>query len=143
MDDTHFNSHFGHLYFKSRTSPFAFTGAGYPGTNGDCGASLASGASCDVEVQWVPAGTGLQAQTMTINYDDGTGATNFTHGLQGTGANPASLSIQGADPVNFGNVTQGDTQSLILIVENNECLLLLYIFLVIQYMVSQLFFLTI
>jgi len=98
--------------------PFNYTGTGYPGTNGTCGVSLNSGANCDIEVQWVPASTGIQSQNITLNYNDGTGATSFVHGLQGTGANPAQLAIQGADPADFGNVTQGDTQTLILTVEN-------------------------
>ena len=86
------------------SAPYNFTGTGYPGTGGDCGVSLAAGASCNLEVQFIPSATGVVAQTLTLNFDDGATGQVFTHGVTGTGANPASLTIGGADPFDFGAV---------------------------------------
>ena len=51
--------------------PFTFTGAGYPGANGTCGVSLASLATCDIEVAYEPTGVGTQNDTIDIQYNDG------------------------------------------------------------------------
>lgn len=55
-------------FYLSRT--FTFDG-GFPGTGGDCGATLSGGASCDVVVTFSPQTAGDNEQTLAVSYFNG------------------------------------------------------------------------
>src|SRR5690606_5153799 len=98
--------------------PFTYVGGAYPGTLGNCGASLASLASCDLHVQFNPSGVGLVTDTIVMNYNDGAAAQVLNHGLQGTGAAPASISISDANPYDFGSVTENSSVNHVFTLTN-------------------------
>lgn len=65
--------------------PFSFVGGVYPGTGGTCGATLAGGASCTVQLQFAP-GTVLHYYDMlTLHYFDGLDEFNLSIPLFGQG----------------------------------------------------------
>lgn len=81
------------------TAPFVFTGGSYPGTSGTCGATLLSGNSCTIDVTFSPTSTGLQTDTLQIDYNNGIIVTSSLRNLQGTGiTNPIVTNVTSADP---------------------------------------------
>src|SRR5690606_32426216 len=100
-------------------APFDFLGGGYPGTGGDCGGTLASGATCNIVVEFAPTGLGPFNDTINIAYNDGAAAQNATRDIQGTSEAPASLDIAGADPYDFGTQANGSTTAVVLTVTNS------------------------
>lgn len=89
-------------------APFGFTGGTYPGTSGTCGTTLAGGgATCTIRVNFSPSGLGVVTDTVEVNYHDGAAVQMATRGLQGTGANPALLTISNAATYDYGNVVNG------------------------------------
>jgi hypothetical protein len=86
---------------------FGFTGpnaADFTQTN-NCGASIAVGASCTINVVFTPHATGTRTATMTIAYTGSTGIVPGSVGLSGTGTVSESLS---PNPLSFGiNIATG------------------------------------
>jgi len=72
-----------------------------------CGATLAAGARCTVDVTFSPTVVGGAAATLTIAYHDGTAAQQATRALAGAGSEQAVLSISDAPSYDFGVVTVG------------------------------------
>lgn len=99
-------------------TPFNFQGGAYPGTGGTCGASLAAAASCTIAVDFSPVGTGLFADTIDINYNDGASANVVSRSVQGTGLAPALLVISDGPAYDFGNVQVGFTGDYTFTVTN-------------------------
>ena len=81
------------MAFASLAAPFAFAGGVYPGTGGDCGTSLAAGASCTIVVDFTPAGVGTFAGTLSVTYNDGGSTQSTSHGLIGQGVDGAALAV--------------------------------------------------
>ncbi|MBT3980471.1 MAG: choice-of-anchor D domain-containing protein [Bacteriovoracaceae bacterium] len=73
------------------SSEFRFKGGIYPGTGGNCSTSLAAAGSCTMVVEFAPPGLGGYAQTLQIDYNDGSGATLVTIDLSGTGTTVSLL----------------------------------------------------
>ena len=86
---------------------FAFTGSGYPGAGGTCGATLAAGASCTMTVAFAPTTGGLKTATVTLGYGDGVATQSATRPLQGTGAAPATLTLSDTPTFAFGIAANG------------------------------------
>ncbi len=84
-------------------APYNFVGGAYPG-GGSCTGSLASLGTCTVVVRFAPVGTGATSDSLSIDYNDGLAPQSVLRALAGTGATPASVSISGASPVDFGPV---------------------------------------
>jgi len=99
--------------------PFMFNGGSYPGTSGTCGATLAAGGSCNIEVSFVPVATGLVTDTIVISYNDGGAAQSSSRNIQGTGAAPAVLTISESDPYDFGTHGVGNSSNHIFTVTNS------------------------
>jgi hypothetical protein len=72
---------------------FTFKGGNYPGAQGTCGPTLASGSSCMVTLSFSPTGPGVANDTFTVSYGDGTGMATATRSLLGTGTQAALLRI--------------------------------------------------
>ncbi|MCH9680648.1 MAG: hypothetical protein K0V04_04370, partial [Deltaproteobacteria bacterium] len=66
---------------------FTYTGGGYPGDNGTCGAQLDDGDSCTVEIRFGPDALGLLFGTLTIDYDQGQAIRSMQGGGAGTSGN--------------------------------------------------------
>ncbi|TNF29428.1 MAG: choice-of-anchor D domain-containing protein, partial [Deltaproteobacteria bacterium] len=49
---------------------FSFTGGSYPGTNGDCGTTLAAGADCDLDLSYEPTNLGSDSANLNVAYSD-------------------------------------------------------------------------
>jgi hypothetical protein len=100
-------------------TPFIFNGATYPGTSGDCGTTLAAGASCLIEVSFAPGGTGFASDTILIDYNDGVATQQASRNVQGNAVAPASLTISESDPYDFGLVATGGSNSHLFTVTNS------------------------
>lgn len=72
------------------------------------GSALAPGATCTVEVDFEPSGTGSKSATVTVS---GTPGGNAKADLSGTGANPAALLVTPSS-YDFGTVTVGANSSV-------------------------------
>src|SRR5581483_4743896 len=68
---------------------FSFKSGPYPGSGGDCGTMLASGASCTIVVTFTPAGAGPKSGTITLSY----GNAQVTRQVSGTATDRALLTI--------------------------------------------------
>ena len=63
---------------------------------GTCGASIVGGASCSVVVRFTPSSIGPSADTLLVDYDDGTGpASTISKGVSGTGVAANVLALHG------------------------------------------------
>ncbi len=100
-------------------APFAFKGGSYPGGSGTCGATLAAGASCTLEISFSPMSVAVYTDTVNLQYDDGLTTTSVTRDLTGTGVPPALLSISDGPSYNFGQLGVGDVQSYAFTLTNS------------------------
>jgi hypothetical protein len=78
-------------------SGFALAG-GFPGNDGQgapgsCGAVLAKGSSCTVNVTYTPAGNGLQSSVLTVNYNDSLASQLATYDVSATATTRANLVV--------------------------------------------------
>lgn len=91
------------------TAPFTFKGGGFPGSGGNCTATLNVGASCTIVVTYAPSVTGLQTGSVGIAYNDGVNPQTATTGVQGTGATPALITLSDGPSYDFGTLPLGAT----------------------------------
>jgi alpha-tubulin suppressor-like RCC1 family protein len=87
------------------SAPFAFKGGTYPGTGGNCGATVA--VTCTVVVTYNPTITGSYSQTLTLNYNNGAATASTSTTLTGLSGPVALLTISDGATYNFGTVTAG------------------------------------
>ena len=87
-------------------APFGFKGGSFPGTGGNCAATLAAAGSCTVVVTFAPTNAGLQNATMSVAYNDGVQAQSTARTMQGTGVPPALLTIGDGPTYDYGPVVQ-------------------------------------
>ena len=99
-------------------APFTYVGGAYPGTAGTCGVSLLQGASCTIIVLYSPIATGIQTDTIQVNYYNGAANVNTTRDVQGTGAAPALITISDTDPYDFGMIANGSSGDRTFILTN-------------------------
>lgn len=104
---------------SSLSGPFSFAGGGYPGTGGDCNSNVVAGSSCQIAVTFSPSILGLLSGTLTLSYNNGMGVTTATKDLEGTGVNPAILSITDVTVNDFGSVVLGSSANLTFTVNNS------------------------
>ncbi len=74
-------------------------------TGGDCGTTLAGGASCTVQVTFTPSANGAESTTLSYTATPGGKATTW---ISGTGQTAASLSVSPTSK-DFGSVLDGQT----------------------------------
>lgn len=87
-------------------APFGFPG-GFPGGAGTCGASLAAGASCTVEVVFSPGALGLHVGTLAVGHADGP---DVTRDLAGGGAGQSDNLLANPGGETFGEPPPSWTQ---------------------------------
>ena len=64
-------------------TPFSFQGGAFPGTGGTCGATLNSGQSCTMVVEYAPTVTGSFVDSVILNYNNGVVGSQATRKLFG------------------------------------------------------------
>ncbi|MCA9325968.1 choice-of-anchor D domain-containing protein, partial [Candidatus Saccharibacteria bacterium] len=89
------------------TAPFAFKGGSYPGTGGTCSGSLNNGSQCTLVVTYSPVTVAVHTDTLSVNYNNGVAAAVANRDVQGTGANPATITISDGPTYNYGTLTVG------------------------------------
>ena|GEM_PF-3424481 len=88
------------------------------GTN--CGATLTAGTTCQLRIDFVPAGISTVMQTLNLAYNDGDGGSgsyNFT--LSGTGITPANITLSSSD-LDFGTTVGGVESDAITLTLTNS-----------------------
>jgi len=100
------------------TAPFSFRGGAYPGSNGTCTATLASG-SCTIEVSFSPASAGAFSDTLSLTYNDGFTTEGAAINLVGTGTAMAALSISDGATYDFGSQPLGSVTDKTFTVTNS------------------------
>ena len=106
-------------YSASLAAPFSFKGGGgYPGAGGDCGSSLASGASCIIFVEFNPTATGNFTDSIDFTYDDGVAGQNLSLGLDGSGTQTTTLTLSDTPTYDFGSIAVGNTLEHIFTLSN-------------------------
>ncbi len=83
-----------------------------------CGANLAAGASCGLQVRFSPTGLTTQNDLFTIRYQDGAKEVVIPSQLRATGLRPAVLTITEAPLFDFGFVVRGNQSTKNLTVRN-------------------------
>ena len=66
----------------------------YPGVGGTCGASLAVGASCTVQISFRPLLSGAKSENLNVSFSGGIHSYTGSVGLTGEGARPANVIIR-------------------------------------------------
>ena len=100
------------------TAPFDFPGGGFPGTNGNCGATLNVGSTCVVELTYTPTTSGSHADTFGLNYLDGVNPQALAIPVSGSGSSNAVLEISDGLTFNFGSTALGTTLTKVFTVTN-------------------------
>lgn len=87
----------------SLSAPFAFKGGSFPGTGGTCSSSISG--TCTIVVSYTPSATSNDNGTITMNYNNGSGLTNITKSISGTGISntPTALNVIGPNAVITNN----------------------------------------
>lgn len=99
-------------------APFIFKGgSGYPGVGGDCTDTISPG-TCTIIVTYTPTASGLLSDTIQINYTDGQAGANATRSIEGTGLDPASLSISPTS-FDFGTVARDSSTDKSFTISNS------------------------
>lgn len=90
-------------------APYNYRGGIFPGTGGTCPVSriVAIGTSCTIVMRYSPTVTGTYARTHGYFYNDG--AFNQTFNVSVTGTTQAGLTINLANPFDFGNKVTGSS----------------------------------
>lgn len=90
------------------SAPFTYLDGTYPGTGGNCGASLATGGSCVLVVDFAPTSGGSFSDAIELSYFDGMNSQFITHGVQGNGASGAVLTVSDGATYDYG-LTENST----------------------------------
>ncbi|MCA9324548.1 choice-of-anchor D domain-containing protein, partial [Candidatus Saccharibacteria bacterium] len=99
-------------------APYTYKGGSFPGTGGNCGATLAPAGSCDFIVEFSPGSSGVHNDTIDISYYDGAGTSNALRPVTGTGVDPAQLVISNAPLYDFSDRAVGSTNEVTLTIDN-------------------------
>lgn len=102
-------------------APFAIKGGTFPGTGGTCSNTLAAGASCTFVLSFSPTVATSSADSIVIDYNDGSSAQSSSRDLSGTGvsAGSATLAMNGGPLLDFGSVSVGGSLDLPILVTNS------------------------
>lgn len=66
-------------------TPWRWAGGGaFPGSGGDCVATLAPAANCNISVEFTPSTDGAESYTLTLSYDSGVTTVESTRDVTGT-----------------------------------------------------------
>ena len=99
-------------------APFNWKGGSFPGTGGDCSATLAVAATCTIVVTFSPTALGAASDVIEVSYNNGIATTSATRNIQGTGG-LAALEISDGPTYDFGTQVSGSTTSKSFTVTNS------------------------
>lgn len=88
---------------SSLSNGFSFSGGSYPGTNGNCGSSLAPENSCSLELDFTPTVLGGSTDDLDISYTTDGNSNTVRLSLSGNGSIPAAPNVLGV--TNLSGVT--------------------------------------
>jgi hypothetical protein len=81
---------------EATSSVFSGLSGDWSLVGGTCGATIGAGASCTVIVRFAPTSVGPSADTLLLDYDDGTGpATTVSRGVSGAGIGLSIPAVRG------------------------------------------------
>ncbi len=83
-------------------SDIIYLGGAYPGTGGDCGATLNAAATCTIVTQYVPGSAATDSDNIQLDYSNGINAEQVTRTIIGTGLDPALLTISDGATYDYG-----------------------------------------
>jgi alpha-tubulin suppressor-like RCC1 family protein len=89
---------------------FAYLGGSYPGTGGTCGSSLASDTSCLIRACFTPSATGVQSESIVLDYLSGTNAATAVRDITGNGV--AAVQVAAGDTFTCVNLSNGAVKCL-------------------------------
>jgi hypothetical protein len=109
---------------------FSYEAGPYPGVGGTCGASLAAGAQCTINVRFSPAGSGPRSSKITLNYTNAASVAQPAafRDVMGTATLAALVSIsdgngggcgESCGPYTFGSIPVGTTAEQTFFLDNN------------------------
>ncbi len=91
------------------SAPFAFKGGTFPGTGGNCAATLSASGTCTIVVTYSPTTNATHNGTMNVTYNDGVTGQSTSRSVQGTAVAPATITISDGPTYNFGSVANGSS----------------------------------
>lgn len=100
-------------------APFNFKDGAYPGTGGNCTATLIASGSCTIVIAYSPTTLVTSNASVTVNYNNGVTGQSSSRPVQGTGVNPALLSIDGTNPTDFLNISTGSFSDITITLTNS------------------------
>lgn len=93
------------------TKPFGFLGDKYPGAGATCTSSLQPGSMCTINLVFAPTTAGSFADTLVVDFNDGTSKQQISIDVEGTSLAPAALIISDALlPYDYGTSAIGSTR---------------------------------
>jgi hypothetical protein len=110
---------------------FAWKDGVYPGTGGDCGPSLAKGATCTIVVTFTPGGVSPLFGQVRVSYNDGGATRTSVRALTGTPTARAHVTVAeffgvnnctNCGPFDFGTVPAGGSLEQTFTVYNTGAL---------------------
>lgn len=105
-------------------APFTFKGGSYPGAGGSCGTILASGANCNMIVNFAPVSTGSFADSIQLSFYNGSNTVIAGRALSGfgtavSGGGTTVLSISDGPTYGFGSLAVGSNLDKTFVVSNS------------------------
>ncbi len=73
------------LFGIGLSSPYSFTGGGYPGVGGTCTSTLPPGSNCSLDVTYAPTSTGFSLDAIKLIYNDGVVSQQANRDVSGNG----------------------------------------------------------
>ncbi len=104
----------------SPNAPFSFTGGTFPGTNGNCGANVNAGSSCNLDLTLSAPVAGSFSANLELQYFDG--LDNQTLNIDFTAAvrdpYPAQLTLTPAGAIDYGVIAVGGFSDVTFTLQN-------------------------
>ncbi len=89
------------------TAPFRFKGGSYPGVGGTCELSLGVSQNCTMVMEFAPTSVGVSSKSLTLTYQNGSGAASISTTLSGEGLAQAIINLSEGNPYSFGTTNIG------------------------------------
>lgn len=99
-------------------APYTYLGGVFPGTGGNCAATLNPSASCTIVVRFAPTAVGTANSQLIVTYNNGVAAQSATRDITANVVLPANLAIDQGPTYNFGVVTVGATAERLFVLSN-------------------------
>lgn len=98
---------------------FSYTGGSYPGTTGDCTATLAAGSTCNIDVTFNPIAAGLQTDNIRFTYFNSVSTDSVERAIKGVATTPALLELSESPFYDYGTQAISSVAEHIFNLTNN------------------------